>query len=105
MPQWADTSARDIGQQCLGHLQQLRPGEQIEKLHCLELARLVADTADMLLRSELRITITQGWPSRSLAMLSGNNILPISVVSLLLIFQTLTQPSTRRCGLTQCHSG
>jgi hypothetical protein len=38
----------------------------------------------MLPRSELSITIPQSSPTRLLVVLLGNNILPISVVSLLL---------------------
>jgi hypothetical protein len=34
----------------------------------------------------------------------GNNILPISVVSLLLHFQTISYLRKSRCGLSQCHS-
>jgi hypothetical protein len=38
-------------------------------------------------------------------VLCGNNILPISVVSLLLQFQSISYKRKYRRGLTQCHSG
>lgn len=76
--------------QRVGHLQKLRPGEQIEKVHRLGFIRLADDGLGMLLRGELGITIHRGWPSRLLVMLLGNNILPISVSSLLLIFQSVS---------------
>jgi len=90
--------------QRVGHLQKLRTGEQIEKVHRLGLLGIADDRLGMLLRRKLGITIPQGWPSRLLVMLLGNNILPISAASLLLKFQSVTAPTRSRYGLSQCHS-
>src|ERR1019366_7108697 len=53
-----------LGQQRIGHLQQLRGGEQIEKIHSLHFTTAAAEVLGMLLRKKLGITIAQGWPSR-----------------------------------------
>lgn len=81
-------------EQRIGHLQKLRPGEQVEKIHHLGLIRVADDGLGMLLRSKLGITISQGWPSRLLVVLLGNNILSILAASLLLNFQSVSP--TRR---------
>jgi len=57
----------------------------------------------VLLRDKAGITITQGWPSRGVLMLCGNNILPISVAGLLLNFQYISCAFKSCAGLTQCH--
>jgi hypothetical protein len=92
-----------LGQQQIGHLQKFRSGEKIEKIHRLDFTSPAADVCGMLLRKKLGITITQGWPSW-LRLLCGNNILPISVVSLLLQFQSVSLTRKYRRGLSQCHS-
>jgi len=92
-----------LGQQRIGHLQQLRARKQVEKIHRLDLTNAAADVFGLLLRKTLGITITQGWPSW-LRLLCGNNILTSSGVSLLLQFQSISYMRKYRCGLTQCHS-
>ena len=49
-------------------------------------------------------TIAQGWPSRWVAVLCGNNILLLSEVSLLFNFQCISRAFKSCVGLSQCHS-
>jgi hypothetical protein len=93
-----------LRQQRLGHLQQFRSGEQIEEIHRLDRTDAVGDVSGVLLVDKARITITQGWPSRRVMMLCGNNILLLSEVSLLLHFQYISRAFKSCVGLTQCHS-
>src|SRR5258708_37145191 len=81
-----------LWQQSFERLQQLRPGNQVEKVHRIDLLRAAANLSDLLLGNELGITMTQGWPSW-LWILLGNNTLPISMASLLLYFQSVTSTS------------
>ncbi|MHB8348562.1 MAG: hypothetical protein ACYDHM_15720, partial [Acidiferrobacterales bacterium] len=73
-------------------LQQLGTGNQVEKIHRVDLPRAAANLSDLLLGCELGITMTQGWPSW-LWMLLGNNIVSTLAVSLLYKFQSVTSPS------------
>ena len=47
-----------LGQVSLRRLQKLWAGERIEEVHCLDLLELLTDESLVLLRSELRSTIT-----------------------------------------------
>ena len=78
-----------LGQIRIGHLQKRRPREQIEKIHRFDLAHAAADTLCMLMGFKLSVTIAQGWPRGCWRVMCGNNILPISVASLHLLFQSL----------------
>jgi hypothetical protein len=49
-----------LGQQRIGHHQQLRAVEQIEKIHCLGVAHAPPDLLRMLLQTTLGITMTHG---------------------------------------------
>ncbi len=73
------------------------------KKSIVDLLQTATNLSDLLLGNELGITICQGWPSW-LWILLGNNILPISVASLLLKFQLVTPPSLYHCGLNKRHS-
>lgn len=53
-----------LGQQCLGHLQQLRACEQVEEIHRAGSIDPPADAISTLLRMESAITITQGCSLR-----------------------------------------
>jgi hypothetical protein len=94
-----------LRRELIGHLQKLPRSEQIEKLHRLDRTSAMGNVLDVVLGNELGITNPQGWPSPWLLMLCGNNILPISVVALLLSFQPVSHTSAQHCGLSQCHSG
>jgi len=54
------------------------------------LAHVAADTLCMLMGFKLSVTIAQGGPHDCWRVMCGNNILPISVASLHLLFQSLT---------------
>jgi 2-keto-3-deoxy-galactonokinase len=86
-----------LRQQRFERLQQVRTGDQVEKIQRIGLPRAAANLSGMLLGYELGITMSQGWPPW-LWMLRSNNIVPISVVSLLLQFQSVTSMSLYRCG-------
>ena len=79
-----------LGQIRIGHLQKCGPREQIEKIHRFDLAHAAADTLYMLMGFKLSVTIAQGWPRGCWRVMCGNNILPISVASLHLLFHSLT---------------
>ena len=64
---------------------------------------MATNLSNLLLETELGITIYQHWLSW-LWILLGNDILPISVASLLLYFQPVTSTSLYRCGLSKRHA-
>jgi len=66
-----------LGQMRLGHLQQLRTGKQIEKIHRLEPPCASVNLLSLLLGLKLSITLSQGWPRGWLGGCVVTNILPI----------------------------
>jgi hypothetical protein len=86
----------------LRHLQQLRPGKNVEEVHRASPPDLPTDTILMLLRAKTDITISQGWPPRLVGWMCSNDILPIPV-SLPLLLQCLSSTNQYRWRLSKRH--
>ncbi len=91
-----------LGQMRLGHLQQLRPGQQVKEIHRTGLANLPTDTTLMLLRTKSDITIPQGWSPGWRFGCVVTTILPIWA-SLPPLFQSLSSANQSRWRLSKCH--